>query len=87
MEQKIIAVGNGALLATTEDFVNGYQAGHLAYMQQGRHTLFTDSLLIGLIMEKLESVVYTEPYCIGYVVGWIATLAHKGLERQGGEQV
>lgn len=87
MEQRTITVGNGALIATSEDFVNGYQAGHLAYMQQGRFTLFTDSRLIGLMMEKLESLAYTEHYSTGYVVGWIATLAAKGIERQGGERL
>jgi len=86
MEPKTISVGNGSLLITTEDFVNGYQAGHLAYMNQGSAALLTDEMLRTLMMDKLESMDHSERYCVGYVVGWIVSLAHKGLKQQEGGQ-
>lgn len=78
MTPRTVQVGTGSLLITKEDFLNGYQAGHLACMTEGRSVLFTDETLRMLIMDKLESLEYSEPYSVGYVVGWIVSLATKG---------
>jgi hypothetical protein len=86
MISRTIPVGNGSLLITTEDFVNGYQAGHLAYMNHGRTALLTDETLRTLMMDKLEDMGHSERYCVGYVVGWIVSLAHNGLKQQEGGQ-
>lgn len=77
---RMITVGKGSLLLTNEDFLNGYQAGHLAYMADGRAVAFSDTRLITLIMDKLESLEVSEPYSVGFVVGWIASLACKGMK-------
>lgn len=78
MTPRLVQVGAGSLLFTNLDFLNGYQAGHLAYMTEGRATQFSDTSLTTLIMDKLESLEYTEPYSVGYVVGWLVSLATKG---------
>jgi hypothetical protein len=86
MTPRSIPIGHGFLLVMTEDFLNGFQADHLAYMAEGRTVQFTEERLIALIMEKLESLEYSEPYSVGYVVAWIATLAEKGMKQQKDEQ-
>lgn len=78
---RMIPIGNSSLLLTNEQFLNGYQAGHLAYMADGRITQFSDTSLITLIMDKLESLEHSEAYAVGYVVGWIVTFASKGPKR------
>ncbi|MEO7019118.1 MAG: hypothetical protein ABI234_03095 [Ktedonobacteraceae bacterium] len=77
-----VAVGQGCMVMTSEDFVNGYQAGHLSYMLEARAVTVTDEALIALIMSRLASKDYSECYNAGYVVGWIAALASK--EKKGG---
>jgi hypothetical protein len=81
---RTISVGNGSLLITDETFLNGYQAGHLSYMADGRAVQFSDSSLTALIMDKLESMDHPEAYCVGYVVGWISTFASKEPKRPEG---
>ncbi len=34
MNPKIVNVGAGVVLATKTDFINGYRAGHLAFMAE-----------------------------------------------------
>lgn len=84
MTPRIITVGQGALLVTSLDFLNGYQAGHLSSMAAGRAVAFSDEELITLLMEKLESLDSPERSSVGYVVGWIATFACKGPQPQEG---
>ena len=80
MPPKTIQIGNGSILATKEDFVNGYQAGHLAYtLAKNLHPApFTDEYLTNLFIDKLEDMGLTTLYGIGYAVGWLGTLANKG---------
>lgn len=78
MIPRTVPVGAGSLVFSMLDFLNGYQAGHLAYMADGRPVLFTDETLRILVMDRLESLDHTERYCVGYVVGWIVSLATKG---------
>ncbi len=80
MKAKIVSIGSGALAITSEDFLNGYQAGHLAYMADVTKVHFSDRHVTSLLMEQLEDVDHSEPYNFGYVVGWLATLANKGQE-------
>lgn len=82
---RTIQIGNGLLLVTNLDFLNGYQAGHLAYMTEDRTVVFSDTRLITLMMDKLESLDDTEPYSVGYVVGWLVSLSCKGTK--GGKDV
>jgi hypothetical protein len=77
LSPRTITVGVNQLLLTDEDFLNGYQAGHLAYMAQDRARLFSDTSVRKLLMEMLENMDYSEAYCFGHVFGWIVTFASK----------
>ena len=79
---RTISVGSGSLVVTSEAFLNGYQAGHLAYMTDGLATVVTDTSLTTLIIEKLESGEHSDAYNTGFVVGWITTLVNKGTKRR-----
>lgn len=85
MEVRTILIGQGTLLVNDEDFINGYQAGHMAYQLQAKAATFTNTSVTEMMMEKLESLEFKEQYSVGFVVGWIATLASKGQQLgQGG---
>ncbi len=73
-----IIIGSNQLLLTDEDFLNGYQVGHLAYMTRSRAKQFSDTSLRKLLMTMLESMEFSEAYIFGYVVGWLITFASKG---------
>lgn len=81
MKPRLEQVGTGSLLFTKLDFLNGYQAGHLAYMTEGRTIQFSDTSLTTFLMEKLENLEYTERYSVGYVVGWLVSFATKGRQQ------
>ncbi|MEO9030224.1 MAG: hypothetical protein ABI413_15565 [Ktedonobacteraceae bacterium] len=76
-KQRNVSVGQGCMVMTSEDFVNGYQAGHLSYMLEARSVKFTDEALISLLTRKLGNTEHSTHYSAGYIVGWIATLASK----------
>lgn len=69
-----ITVGQGSLIMTSEDFVNGYHAGYLSSLLGARMAHLTDEALITLILEKLARKDASERYRAGYVVGWIVAL-------------
>jgi hypothetical protein len=81
VEQRFIPFGKGAIIASSLDFVNGYQAGHLAYMTaMKRHPEpYTDTHITELFLENLESMTLSSIFAIGYAVGWLNTLATKGV--------
>ena len=72
-----VSIGQGALVMTSEEFVNGYQAGHLSYILESHATLGTDEELITLMLKRLVSREHSTRYSAGYIVGWIAALASK----------
>jgi hypothetical protein len=77
-----MAVGQGTILVNNEDFINGYQAGHLACMLDCRafasgYYASTNDNITEIMMEKLEDVDLPWQYGIGYCIGWIATFATK----------
>lgn len=82
IEPRNIAVGKGSILVNNEEFVNGYQAGHLACsldcraVVAGRYQM-TDETIAAVLMEQLENANCSEQYNVGYCVGWIATFATK----------
>jgi hypothetical protein len=80
VEPKTIQFGKGVILASNPDFVNGFQAGHLAYMAAMKlhPEPYTDTYIVDLFLYKLEDMQLTSPYGIGYAVGWLNTLATKG---------
>ncbi|HEU5376686.1 MAG TPA: hypothetical protein VFV38_14720 [Ktedonobacteraceae bacterium] len=78
MTARPLSIGNGVLFATSEDFLNGYQAGHLAYIAQKCAAPSSDEELSALFLEKLESMETSSLYAVGFIVGWLNTLASKG---------
>lgn len=80
MNPRTAKVGTGTILLTNPDFTNGYQVGHLSYMaERAAHPHpYTDEEIEELFLEKLEDVVLSTPYGIGFCVGWLHTLATKG---------
>lgn len=76
-QPKNVSVGRGWILMTSEDFINGYQAGHLAYMVEARAVTVTEEALITLLIDKLASHNESPRYRTGYIVGWIAALVSK----------
>lgn len=84
MIPRTITVGTNALLLTNEEFLNGYQVGHLSYMAESRTLALTDASLTTLLMTALEDMHHSEPYCMGFVVGWLCTFASKSAKPQQG---
>lgn len=80
-QQISVPVGQGSITMTSEDFVNGYQAGHLSYVLEARARTVTDDALITLIMGRITNKDYNERYSTGYIVGWIVALVSK--EKKG----
>ena len=78
MDLKLITVGKGSIVSDNEDFLNGYQAGHMACRLEMKQTTFTNTSLTDMMMEKLESMSIPEQFSVGYIVGYIATLTLKG---------
>jgi len=80
MSAKLTAFGNGYILITNEEFASGYQAGHLAFMAERRSIPCSDEELTALFLKRLEDMAYTSLYGMGFLVGWLTTLANKGLK-------
>ena len=72
---RTIPVGANQLLLTDEAFLNGYQAGHLAYLAHDRATRFSDTSLRKLLLAMLDNLDFPEAYRFGFVVGWLLTFA------------
>lgn len=85
MLPRTLTIGINVLVLTSEDFLNGYQAGHLSYMAEFRTLALTDRALTELLLAALEDTGHTEAYCMGFVVGWLATFACKSPKPQEGE--
>ncbi len=82
MEPRTILIGKGTLFVNDEDFINGYQAGHIARQLQASAAIYTNTSITEMMMEKLESLEFKEQYSVGFVVGWIATLVIKGQQSE-----
>lgn len=72
-----IRFGKGIVIATDRDFVNGFQAGHLAYMAAIKHhpEPHTDIYIVELLLERLEDIRLSSAYGIGFALGWLKELA------------
>lgn len=80
MSAKLVSVGNGFMLVTSEEFATGYLAGHLAYMVERRGIPISDDELSTLFLARLADPQESQLSGIGFLVGWVATLANKGLK-------
>lgn len=74
-----VLVGQGCMVMSSEDFVNGFQAGHLSYMLEARTAKFTDEALTTMIKKRREQQEHSERYNAGYIAGWIVALASKNM--------
>ncbi len=72
-----IRVGHNVVYVNGDDFVNGFQAGHLAYMRERDRQHDEDDLAV-TVMDTLEDMTHPERRNIGYVVGWIVSFAFHG---------
>ncbi len=77
MDLKRITVGKGSIVVDNDDFLNGYQSGHMACRLEMKQATFTNTSLTEMMMEKLESMTIPEQYSVGYIVDYISTLALK----------
>lgn len=77
MDLKLIQVGKGSIVSDNEDFLNGYQAGHMACRLEMKRATFSNKSLTDMMMEKLESMTIPEQFSVGYIVGYISTLTLK----------
>lgn len=81
MNPQMTPFGRGFVHITSEEFLNGYQAGHLAY-RIARNLYPSDRHMTSLLMERLECPEQTELYNFGYVVGWLATIANTEAQEE-----
>ncbi len=86
MKPRVILIGKGSVLVENEQFINGYQAGHMACRIDCRKYAMTSENITGILKEKMEDIRTNEQYCIGYCVGWIATLVIHGSYNMFTEQ-
>jgi hypothetical protein len=79
-QPKFIQVGKGLINATSIEFINGFQAGHLEYVNTARHQTepFTDTYMTELFFEKLEDIKLPSLFGMGFVAGWLHSLATRG---------
>jgi hypothetical protein len=77
---KAIQIGNGTIQAKREDFINGFQAGHLVYVAAKKlhPEPYSDEYVVSLFLDKLEDMRFSSAYGIGFAVGWLNTLASEG---------
>jgi hypothetical protein len=80
-QRRNVSVGQGCIVMTSEDFVNGYQARHLSSLLEARTEMVTDEALLTLIRDRFASQDHRERYNAGYIVGWLAALVCK--EKKG----
>ena len=59
-------------------FLNGVQAGILAYEVHGKKARLYDTDIILLVVKQQKSTCHPRLFNIGYMVGCLTTLAHKG---------
>lgn len=75
-----ITIGKGVIIATTQDFVKGFQAGQDDYVKAAaRHPQpYEDVSITELFLENLEDLKLSSVYSIGYAAGWLYVLTVQG---------
>ncbi len=73
---RIIQIGNTAIHATNQDFIQGFEAGNLAF--QANQEPYTDEEVMQLILDKLEDLNCSTSFGLGFSVGWLNALARDG---------
>lgn len=83
MTPKNVSVGTGTIIATRRDFIEGYQAGHLSYMaaRASHPHPYTDEEITAMFFSRLEDITISDAYSIGFIAGFLHTLAVKGIRK------
>lgn len=79
-------MGRSMVAVTSEDFLTGYQEGHLTYMVQDWTSQHTDESITALVLEQLESLDHSSLHGTGFIVGWLVTLITRGTQRREGDE-
>ena len=77
-----LVLGYGVITVTSEDFLNGYQEGHLTYMVQDRNRQHSDESITALVLGHLESLEQSSLHGTGFIVGWLVTLVTGGMQQR-----
>lgn len=67
-------LGTTTIQLHDDEFMNGYQAGHMAYGLDVQAKLLTDHDLYAFLSKHLLSVFSTDRFRAGYISGWYAGL-------------
>ena len=80
----LLTIGKGTIRfeqddTATSDFINGLQAGMLAYEVHGKKARLYDTDLILIIVARQNARLDSPPFHAGFVVGNISSLVQKGV--------
>ena len=75
IEKGVVDLRSDSLAA--QEFINGFQAGHLAYMAYWRNTVLIDTLVVIALMKRQPGLQSSLVFTCGYLVGWLTTLVRK----------
>ena len=70
-------LGQATLILADDQFINGYQAGHLRYMLDYRIKLLSDDEIYHFLATSLLTPLHPPRWNAGYIVGWIITMHEK----------
>ena len=70
-------LGQVTILLADDQFINGYQAGHLCYMLDYRTKLLSDDEIYHFLANSLLTPLHPQRWNAGYIVGWIITMHQK----------
>ncbi len=73
---RTIQVGKGLIdiLNTDQQFINGIQAGILAFSLHASHQRQTEERIVQLVRDQLAATEQSEACNVGFLVGWVAEL-------------
>lgn len=73
-----VQIGNAVIQASNADFLQGYEAGNLAYSKSQEP--YNDEFIMDMVLEKMEDMDCSTAASIGFVVGFLSALAVMGGE-------
>jgi hypothetical protein len=71
-------IGQVTIILSDDQFLNGYQAGHLQYMLGYRARLLSDEDIYHFLVTNLLTDPPSHRWNAGYVMGWLITMHEKG---------
>jgi hypothetical protein len=70
-------LGQATILLADDQFLNGYQAGHLCYMLDYRTKVLSDDEIYHFLAHNLLAPLHPQRWNAGYIIGWIITMHQK----------